>query len=131
MIKGLNHIAIAVKSIEGIKESIKRIFNKEISEVHTIESDGIRAGFIEAGGIRIEFIEPISKNSKIERFLNTRGEGIHHICFEVDDIEGQIEELNSRGVKLIDEKPRAGAGGSRIAFIYPVNGILIELAERQ
>jgi len=83
------------------------------------------------GGTAIELLEPLDKNSPISKFLEKRGEGIHHICYKVDDIEAVLKRLKEQGVRLIDETPRLGAYNSRVAFIHPkaMNGVLIELAE--
>jgi methylmalonyl-CoA epimerase len=85
----------------------------------------------EDGGTAIELLEPMDENSPISKFLDKRGEGIHHICFKVDDIEAVLERLKKQGVRLIDESPRPGAYNSRVAFIHPkaMNGVLVELAE--
>ena len=85
----------------------------------------------EKGGTALELLEPLSSESPVSKFLDKRGEGIHHICFLVDDIEAALDRLKREGVKLIDETPRPGSYNSRVAFIHPkaMNGVLIELAE--
>ncbi len=98
-----------------------------------VEDQGVRTSMLvpEKGGTALELLEPLSGESPISKFLDKRGEGIHHICFLVDDIEAALERLKRDGVKLIDESPRPGAYHSRVAFIHPkaMNGVLIELAE--
>ena len=98
---------------------------------HTEDYQGMRIGFIPVGESSIELLEDVSGSSAIKKFLDKNGEGIHHIAFEVDDIHQAVDELKQKGVKLIDETPRAGAHGMTIAFLHPkvTHGILIELVQ--
>jgi len=103
----------------------------EIGERETVDDQKIRTDVYSLGESNIEIMEPTADESPISKFLEKRGEGIHHICFAVDDIEQMLTELKSSGIELIDEKPRIGAGGKRIAFLHPksTHGVLIELSE--
>jgi methylmalonyl-CoA/ethylmalonyl-CoA epimerase len=90
----------------------------------------VKVAMFRAGESRIEFLEDSSGEGPISKFVEKRGEGIHHVCLGVDDIDAVLQKLKNDGVRLIDEEPREGAGGARIAFLYPAHGVLIELCER-
>ena len=127
------HIAIAVKDIAEVEKLYENALGLKVSHRETVEEHGVKAIMLqpESGGTAIELLEPIGKDSPISKFLEKRGEGVHHICFKVDDIESSIKRLKDKGIKLIDESPRPGADGTKVAFIDPkaLNGVLIELAE--
>ena len=131
--KRLYHVAIAVKSADEVARMYEVLLGLRITHEEIVEDQGVRAVMLEAkgGGSAIELLEPLHERSPISNFLEKRGEGIHHICFLVDDIESSLEKLKSEGVKLIDEKPRPGQYGTRVAFIHPkgMRGVLVELAE--
>lgn len=131
--ESLYHVAIAVKNLEEVEKLYKTALGLKVTHRETIEEQGVKSSMLEAehGGTAIELLEPLDDNSPISKFLDKRGEGIHHICFIVDDIESTLKELKSQGVQLIDESPRQGAYGAKVAFIHPkaLNGVLIELAE--
>lgn len=131
----LYHIAIAVREIDRAEKVFKDTIGLRTTHKEEISEQGVRAVMLQpAGGdgTAIELIESLKEDSPITNFLNKRGEGIHHICFYVDDLEAKLDELKSKGVKLIDEKPRVGAYNIKVAFIHPssMNGVLVELAER-
>ena len=125
------HIAIAVKDIEASKELFSLISNTTASETTVVADQKVKVCFIETGETRIELIQPIEGNIGVAKFLEKRGEGLHHICLEVADIERALAGYKSRGFRLIDEVPRIGAEGHRVAFVHPqsTNGVLIELEE--
>lgn len=125
----LDHIGIAVKSLEAAK--IYEALGLTIEHVETVERQGVRTAFLSAGDANIELLEPTGPQSTVAKFIDKRGEGIHHICFRVDDIEAQLERLKELGYRLINETPVAGAHGRRVAFLHPAagNGVLIELSE--
>jgi methylmalonyl-CoA/ethylmalonyl-CoA epimerase len=127
----LDHIGIAVKSLEAAK--IYEALGLTIEHVETVESQGVRTAFLAAGDAMIELLEPSGPQSTIAKFIEKRGEGIHHICFRVDDIEAQLARLQQQGYRLINESPVPGAHGCRVAFLHPAagNGVLIELSEKQ
>jgi methylmalonyl-CoA/ethylmalonyl-CoA epimerase len=127
----LDHIGIAVNSLEHA--AIYRALGLEIEHVETVESQRVRTAFLSVGDANLELLEPTSADSPIARFIEKRGEGIHHICLRVDDIESHLEKLQSQGYRLINEAPVPGAHGCRVAFLHPSagNGVLIELSEKQ
>jgi methylmalonyl-CoA/ethylmalonyl-CoA epimerase len=123
------HIGIAVKSISGSLPFLKDIL--ELEEVAVENSDGARIAALSAGESLVELLEPERDESPIGRFLARRGPGIHHVCFSVDDLDATLAKCRDAGITLIDESPRIGAEGKRIAFLHPgsTGGILIELSE--
>ena len=127
------HIAIAVRNIEEVEKLYENALGLKATHREVVEEQGVKASMLEpeGGGTGIELLEPIRENSPISKFLEKRGEGIHHICFKVEDIESALERLKNRGIKLLDDTPRPGADGTKVAFIHPkaLNGVLIELAE--
>lgn len=125
------HIAIAVKDIEASKKLFALISNATASETTVVSDQKVKVCFIETGETKIELIQPIEGNIGVAKFLEKRGEGLHHICLEVRDIELALADYKSRGFRLIDEVPRIGAEGHRVAFVHPqsTNGVLIELEE--
>ncbi len=130
----LYHIAIAVKDLAQSEKLYETVMGLKVTHREEVASQGVKASMLQPSsgeGTAIELLEPTDKDSPVWKFLEKRGEGIHHICFFVDDIEKSLKELKERGVRLIDETPREGAYNSKVAFIHPkaVNGVLIELAE--
>jgi methylmalonyl-CoA epimerase len=127
----LDHIGIAVKSLDAAK--IYEALGLTIDHVETVATQGVRTAFLSTGDADIELLEPTSPESTLAKFIEKRGEGIHHICFRVDDIEGHLARLKAQGYRLIDEAPVPGAHGCRVAFLHPAagNGVLIELSEKQ
>ncbi len=131
MIESIDHIAIAVRSIEKVAKLFEIYFGLTVDHKERLEKRQIRLAAFNVNGVRIELIEPLSKNSSVSRFIMARGEGIHHIAFKVKKIEKVMNELKKKGVKLTDREPRKGMKGKKIAFISPGNvaGTLIELCE--
>ncbi|MEQ9617595.1 MAG: methylmalonyl-CoA epimerase [Deltaproteobacteria bacterium] len=133
ILQNLYHVAVAVNDIDAVEKIYETALGLRVEHREVVEEQGVRTSMLvpEKGGTAIELLEPLDENSPITKFLDKRGEGIHHICFMVDDIESALERLKKEGVRLIDETPRPGAYNSRVAFIHPkaVNGVLIELAE--
>jgi methylmalonyl-CoA/ethylmalonyl-CoA epimerase len=127
----LDHIGIAVKSLDAAK--IYEALGLTIEHVETVETQGVRTAFLAVGDAMIELLEPSGPQSTIAKFIEKRGEGIHHICFRVEDIEAQLARLQQQGYRLINESPVPGAHGCRVAFLHPAagNGVLIELSEKQ
>ncbi|HUP48615.1 MAG TPA: methylmalonyl-CoA epimerase [Thermoanaerobaculia bacterium] len=126
----LDHIGIAVRSIEEAR--VYRALGLEVDHVETVASQGVKTAFLPVGDASLELLEPTSPDSPVGRFIERRGEGIHHICLRVDDIESHLERLKAEGFRLVDEVPVAGADGCRVAFLHPAagNGVLIELSEK-
>lgn len=133
VLENLYHVAIAVRNIDEAEKLYETALGLRVGHREVVEDQGVRTSMLvpEKGGTALELLEPLSGDSPVSKFLDKRGEGIHHICFLVDDIEAALERLKRDGVKLIDESPRPGAYHSRVAFIHPkaMNGVLIELAE--
>ena len=133
ILQNLYHVAIAVNNLSQVEEVYKTALGLRVEHREVVEDQGVKTSMLvpKDGGTAIELLEPLDENSPISKFLEKRGEGIHHICFKVDDIESVLEKLKEKGVRLIDETPRPGAYNSKVAFIHPkaMNGVLVELAE--
>ena len=123
------HVGIAVKSIDALLPLFRDVLS--LPEAALDNSDGARIAGLSAGDSLIELLEPIDAGSPVSKFLEKRGPGIHHICFTVEDIDATMARCRQAGITLIDESPRMGAEGKRIAFLHPksTGGILIELSE--
>ena len=131
MIKRIDHIAIAVNDIDDVARFYTDTLKLDLSGVEVVTGQKAKVGFLKIGESNIELVQPASDDSPLVKFLETRGPGIHHICFEVEDIQKEVEELKKQGVRMIDETPRPGAHNTRVAFIHPKSsgGVLIELNE--
>jgi methylmalonyl-CoA/ethylmalonyl-CoA epimerase len=133
VLENLYHVAVAVRDIGEAEKLYETALGLRVAHREVVEDQKVKTTMLvpQEGGAAVELLEPLSEDSPISKFLDRRGEGIHHICFLVDDIEAALERLKREGVKLIDESPRPGAYNSRVAFIHPkaMNGVLIELAE--
>jgi methylmalonyl-CoA/ethylmalonyl-CoA epimerase len=128
-IKKIAHLGVAVKDLDKAIEFFTK--GLELDLTHTEDYQGMRIGFVPVGESSVELLADVSGSSAIVKFLEKNGEGIHHIAFEVDDINQALAELKEKGVKLIDETPRLGAHGMTIAFLHPKasHGILMELVQ--
>jgi len=126
----LDHIGIAVRSLDGAK--IYEALGLRIEHTEVVESQGVRTAFLSVGDSNLELLEPTGPESTIAKFIEKRGEGIHHICLRVDDLESHLVRLKAEGYRLINEHPVPGAHGCRVAFLHPSagNGVLIELSEK-
>lgn len=127
----LDHIAIAVANLEEAMRFYIEALGLSLDSIEEVDEQGVRLAKLAVGDTHIELLEPLSKETPVGKFLQTRGAGLHHICLRVDNIETRLERLKSRGAALVDEKPRRGAGGAQIAFIHPkaTGGVLIELSQ--
>lgn len=125
----LAHIGVAVASLEAILPFYREVLG--MPEVPLDDADGARIAGLQAGEALVELLEPKVADSPIGKFIDKRGPGIHHLCFAVDDLEGTLERCRAAGIRLIDERPRMGAEGKRIAFLHPAStaGVLVELTE--
>ena len=132
MIKKVDHIGIAVKNLEDVIKIWENLGLK-VEEIEEVPDQKVRTAIFHAGETRIELLEATAEDSPIAKFIEKMGEGIHHIALGVDNIEEHLEKLKEKGFRLIDEKPRIGAGGAKIAFVHPksVGGVLLELCERE
>lgn len=128
--KDLNHVCIAVKSIEKSLQFYESVFGVKQGKVVTLNQWGIKATMLKIGDSQIEFIEPITPDGSIARFIERKGESMHHICLEVENIDNALHNFADRKIRLIDKKPHQGLSG-KVAFIHPseTQGILIELVE--
>ena len=126
----LDHIGIAVKSLDAAK--IYEALGMKVDHVETVATQGVKTAFLSAGDANLELLEPLSPDSTVAKFIEKRGEGIHHICLRVDNIEEHLARLKAQGYRLINEAPVPGAHGCRVAFLHPAagNGVLIELSEK-
>jgi methylmalonyl-CoA/ethylmalonyl-CoA epimerase len=130
MLKKINHIGIAVRSIEsGIAPY--RALGLEPEGEEVVEEQKVRVVFLTVGESRIELLEPTSPDSPVAKFIEKKGEGIHHIAFQVENIEEALAQAEAQGLRLIDKRPRSGAHGTRIAFLHPksTGGVLMELCK--
>ena len=127
----LDHIGIAVRSIEAAK--IYEALGLSIDHVETVETQGVKTAFLSVGDSNLELLEPTGPDSPVAKFIEKRGEGIHHLCFRVENIDDHLARLESEGFRLINQSSVAGAHGCRVAFLHPTagNGVLIELSEKQ
>ncbi len=131
MIKNVAHVAIAVKSLEEMLSLLDRLFGLKPSHIEEVPDQGVKAALIPIGDGEIELLEPIDPEGGVAKFIERRGEGIHHICLEVENVDEALKALAEKGVELIDKVGRKGLAG-RVGFIHPraVKGVLIELAQK-
>lgn len=129
--KGLNHLAIAVKDLDVAVKYYVEVLGFSPPEIEEVAEQRVRTAIFGHGMGRIELICPTDAQSSVAKFLEKRGEGLHHMCVEVSDIVATLAELKAKGVRLIDEVPKRGAGGAQIAFIHPqgAHGVLTELSQ--
>jgi methylmalonyl-CoA/ethylmalonyl-CoA epimerase len=127
----LDHIAVAVDDLESALKVWRDQLGLEHIETEVVEEQGVRVAKLDIGNTHIELLEPLNENTPVGKFIKARGPGLHHMCIGVDDIEQQIDVLKNSGTRLIDEKPKSGASGARIAFVHPksTGGVLLELSQ--
>lgn len=131
-ISGLDHIGVAVKDLDSAVGLYRDVLGLKLEGIHILRERGVRVAFFSVGReARVELLEPLDAESTIAKFLSSHGEGIHHVAVKVKNIEAVLEDLKQKGLTLIDEKPKAGAEGKKIAFIHPksTRGVLLELCE--
>jgi methylmalonyl-CoA/ethylmalonyl-CoA epimerase len=134
MFVGLDHVGVAVKNLDEAVRVYRDVLGLKFDGVHVLTERKIKVAFFSTGNqARIELLEPLSSDSTIAKFLETRGEGVQHIAIKVDDIDATLAEMKHKGATLIDEKPQIGAEGNKIAFIHPksTKGVLLELCEQR
>ncbi|OYD09982.1 methylmalonyl-CoA epimerase [Paludifilum halophilum] len=129
--KRIDHIGIAVRSLEQSVPLYRDVLGLKFLGYETVESEQVRVAFMEIGESRIELLEPLSPDSPIAGYMEKKGEGIHHIALRVDGIEQELDRLSASGFRLIHERPKVGAHGSRVAFVHPKStlGVLYELCQ--
>ncbi|MEA1977374.1 MAG: methylmalonyl-CoA epimerase [Chloroflexota bacterium] len=130
-VKRINHIAIVVDEIEDALHFWRDALGLKVARVEEVPDQDSVVTFLPVGNMEIELVKPTSDESGIARYLNKHGPGIHHICFEIEDIEASLESLKASGVRLINSEPAIGTNGKRFAFIHPesTHGVLVELYE--
>jgi methylmalonyl-CoA/ethylmalonyl-CoA epimerase len=133
MIKKVDHIGIAVKSLDQTLPFYTEELKLPLLGIEEVVSEKVKVAFLEAGETHIELLEPTSPESAIAKYIEKRGEGIHHIALGVDSIQERLNELKEKGIRLIHEEAKVGAGGSKVAFLHPksASGVLYELCEKK
>jgi methylmalonyl-CoA epimerase len=129
----MDHVGVAVKSLDEALKVYRDVLGFKLEGTHVLTERRVKVAFLSSGGqTNVELLEPLSDDSTIAKFLEIRGEGVHHFAMKVKDIEAVLADYKKNGVTLIDETPKAGAGGSKIAFVHPksTRGVLLELCER-
>ncbi len=127
----INHLGIAAPGLDEAMARMARLFGLEADHVEAVPDQKVKTAFFPVGESSLEFLESTDAEGPIGRFIAKRGPGIHHVCFEVDDLDDAVKMLLARGVRMIDEAPRNGAHGCRVAFIHPseTGGVLMELSQ--
>jgi len=131
--KKIEHIGIAVKNLETSNDLFTKLFGKSPFKTEIVESEGVSTSFFQTGDNKIELLEATNPDSPIAKFIEKRGEGIHHIAFDVEDIVAEMKRLESEGFVLLNKEPKSGADNKLICFLHPkgTNGVLIELCQEK
>jgi methylmalonyl-CoA/ethylmalonyl-CoA epimerase len=131
-VKHIDHIGIAVKTIEQAGKFYTDVLDLKIQDIENVADQKVNVAFIPITDSEVELLESTQADGPVAKYIDARGEGVQHIAFRVENIEEALAELKAKGVRLIDQEPRKGAGGARIAFIHPkeTNGVLVEICER-
>lgn len=129
--KKIEHLGIAVKDLEKSNDLYAQLLGKKHYKIESVESEGVNTSFFKIGASKIELLEATNADSPIAKFVEKRGEGIHHIAFEVKDIESEMKRLAAEGFQLLNEVPKRGADNKWVCFVHPksANGVLIELCQ--
>lgn len=134
MLKQIDHVAIVVKDIDAALGVYHKVLGLPLERVEDVPAEKVKVAFLPLpeGGSEIELVQPTDQESGIARFLDKRGEGIHHICFAVDDIEAAMQRMQAEGLQVLEEKPRVGSRGQKYVFVHPktAHGVLIELYQK-
>jgi methylmalonyl-CoA/ethylmalonyl-CoA epimerase len=127
----IEHIGVAVRDIKAAGKTYEKLLNTQVYKVEEVESEAVRTAFLQSGPNKIELLEAISPDSVINHFIEKRGEGLHHIAFEVEDIVAEMQRLKSEGFILLNDEPKEGADNKLVCFVHPksANGVLIELCQ--
>jgi len=131
LLLNLDHVALAVRDLDAALERFARLYGVTASSREVLPSEGVEEAMILVGGSQVQLLAPLSPDSPVARFLERRGEGIHHLAFAVPDLDAALAHLAAEGAELVDPEPRRGGGGARIAFVHPrtFGGTLTELVE--
>lgn len=127
----IEHLGIAVKNLEEANKTYSKLFNQEPYKLEVVESEGVSTSFFKIGENKIELLEATNPNSAIAKYIDKKGEGIHHVAFDVDDIYAEMERLRKEGFVILNDEPKKGADNKLVCFIHPksANGVLIELCQ--
>jgi len=133
MIKKIEHIGIAVKNLNGSNALFEKLFGRAHYKIESVESEGVSTSFFMLGETKIELLQASTETSAIAKFIEKKGEGIHHIAYEVDNLEEEMARLKNEGFELINAQPKDGADNKRICFLHPksTNGVLVELCQEK
>jgi methylmalonyl-CoA/ethylmalonyl-CoA epimerase len=132
MIKRLSHLGLAVRDLDAAIRQYREVFGFELEQRWVAEADGMEAATVRSGELEIELMQPLAEDSPVGRFLERRGEGLHHVCYEVDDVAQALAQVQQAGLQTVDERPREGGNGrTLVAFIHPRStaGVLTELEQ--
>ncbi len=132
ILKKVDHIGIAVKNLDETIPYYTETLGLTVLKIEEVASESVRVAFIDAGNVKLELLEPMSEQSAIHSFIEKKGEGIHHIAFGVEGIDERMIELREKGVRILNEQPKIGAGGAQVAFLHPKSsfGVLYELCDK-
>jgi methylmalonyl-CoA/ethylmalonyl-CoA epimerase len=127
--RGIHHLGVAVEDLDAAVATYERLFGAELEHRETVEEQGVEAALLRVGSDRVELLASLGEDTPVGKFLATRGPGMHHVAYEVDDVGRAIDELAAEGAELIDERPRRGLFGLEVAFVHPdsVHGVLAEV----
>ncbi|MDR9401337.1 MAG: methylmalonyl-CoA epimerase [Psychroflexus sp.] len=133
MIKKIEHIGIAVKDMNKAKAVYESLLDEDAYKIENVKSEGVETMFFKTGESKIELLSATSDDSPIAKYIEKKGEGMHHIAFDVDDIEAEIKRLEGKGYQLLNKEPKTGADNKIIAFLHPksCNGVLVELCQEK
>lgn len=128
-VKSIHHVAVVVSDVDASLKFWRDALGMTVSEMRAVPAEEARVAFMPLAGSELELVQPISAGTGLARFLEKRGQGLHHVCLEVDDLEAMLSQLKARGVRLINEEPRGESGSRRYAFVHPesTGGVLVEL----
>jgi len=131
MLKKMDHVAIAVNNLEEAAKFYQNVLGLTLTGVEVVTAQKTKVGFLKIGDVNIELVQPAEPDSPLVKFLESKGQGIHHLCFEVDDVEAEVKKYLEKGATMVDQKPRPGAHNTKVAFVHPKSsgGVLIELNE--
>ena len=130
--RGIHHLGVAVDDLDAALDTYGRLFGAEVEHRATVEDQGVRAASVRIGDGRVELLEPLAEDTPVGRFLAKRGPGMHHVAYEVADLDATLAELSDAGAELVDVRPREGLFGLEVAFVHPdsVHGVLSEVVSR-
>ncbi|MFO8033523.1 MAG: methylmalonyl-CoA epimerase [Desulfohalobiaceae bacterium] len=133
MLKKIDHLGIAVHSLEEARQFYEQTLGLSCEKVEEIPSQKVRTAFYELGGVHIELLEPMDEESPVAKFLAKNGPGVHHVAYATDDVQAQLEQASQAGCKLINQEPVSGAGGKQVAFLHPKSsfGVLTEFCSHE